>query len=404
LGPVVRRDESRIYILRTPEEGEFRGAEQFLRLIQASNFEEWKEAMRLRAHPGSNFVYADAKGNVFYIWNAAIPVRPHAPGAGTPVHITRTEEVWTRLHELESLPQILNPTGGYVRNENDAPWFTNLRAPLNPADYPSYFEGNDLRLRSQHSLFLLDNEDRLSLEEVIRRKHSYRMLLADRLKNDLTAAVRRGLQSGAITNGFDSGDLTEAAALLQRWDHNAAPDSRGAVLFQEWWRLYTASLGGDNADPFAVPWSADDPINTPRGLADPEVAARVFPFAVREVVERFGSWDVAWGDVHRVRHGDVDEPVGGCPGALCCFRVLNFKNDADGRRSVSGGDGWTIAVEFTSPPRAFSVLGYGQSAKTDSPYHDSQATLFARGQMKSVAFTREDVERDALRRYVPGVD
>ena len=32
--------------------------------------------MRLRAHPGSNFIYADAAGNILYIWNAAIPARP----------------------------------------------------------------------------------------------------------------------------------------------------------------------------------------------------------------------------------------------------------------------------------------------------------------------------------------
>jgi acyl-homoserine-lactone acylase len=74
------------------------------------------------------------------VWNAAIPIRPHAAGMDNAVPATRTEHVWTDLHPFESLPQLLNPTGGYVRNENDDPWRTNLRQPLDPADFPPYFE------------------------------------------------------------------------------------------------------------------------------------------------------------------------------------------------------------------------------------------------------------------------
>ena len=118
----------------------------------------------------------------------------------------------------------------------------------------------------------------------------------------------------------------------------------------------------------------------------------------------FGAWDVAWGDVHRVRRGGVDVPVGGCAGALGCYRVLNFRTDDDGRRRVVGGDGWVLAVEFTSPPRAYSVMAYGQSSREASPYHADQAAMFARGEMKAVAYTRADVERAADRRYRPGLE
>ena len=157
-------------------------------------------------------------------------------------------------------------------------------------------------------------------------------------------------------------------------------------------------------EPFAVPWTREAPTETPQGLADPALAARVFPAAVADTVTRFGAWDVAWGDVHRVRRGEVDVPVGGCAGALGCYRVLNFRTDDDGRRRVVGGDGWVLAVEFTSPPRAYSVLAYGQSRREDSPYYDDQAAMFARGELKPVAYTRADVERAAQRRYRPGLE
>ena len=410
LGSVIHRDHGRIYILRAPEDGEFRGGEQFLRMMQATTFDEWKDAMRLRAHPRSNFTYADAEGNVFYIWNAAIPVFPHPYEDERAVPVTRRDEIWSALHELDELPQVLNPPGGYVRNENDGPWLTNLRAPLDPGDYPAYFEKQGLGLRSQHSALLVGTDERLSLEEVVRRKHSYRMLLADRVKDDLVAASRRGLEAGALaTAAVGAPEVAGALALLEDWDNTAAPASRGGVLFERWWVQYTDALeaayeGDGDPEPFAVPWTREAPTETPQGLADPALAARVFPAAVADTVARFGAWDVAWGDVHRVRRGEVDVPVGGCAGALGCYRVLNFRTDNDGRRRVVGGDGWVLAVEFTSPPRAYSVLAYGQSRREDSPYYDDQAAMFARGELKPVAYTRADVERAAERRYRPGLE
>jgi acyl-homoserine-lactone acylase len=123
---------------------------------------------------------------------------------------------------------------------------------------------------------------------------------------------------------------------------------------------------------------------------------------VDETTRRYGSYDIPWGDVHRVRLGTVDVPVGGCSGALGCFRVLNFRTDADGKRSVIGGDGWVLAVEFGDQPRAYSVLAYGESPREDSPYHDDQAAMFARGEMKSVAWSDAEIERQTVRRYRPG--
>jgi acyl-homoserine-lactone acylase len=248
-------------------------------------------------------------------------------------------------------------------------------------------------------VLLIDGDTRLSLEDVVRLKHTPRMLLADRVKADLLAAVRAALGNGTIRGDLHA--VAEAASLLERWDNSAAAGSRGAVLFAEWWRLYE-DAAGDHA--FADPWRADAAFATPRGLAQPDLAAARFADAVRETATRFGSPDVAWGDVHRIRRGRVDEPASGCSGELGCFRVLTFGATEDGRRAAIGGDGWVLAVELTSPPRAFSVLSYGQSAKLGAPHHDDQAALFARGDMKPVAYTRGDVERASARRYRPGLE
>jgi acyl-homoserine-lactone acylase len=191
--------------------------------------------------------------------------------------------------------------------------------------------------------------------------------------------------------------------VLSTWDNTAAEGSRGSVLFEAWWRIYSRSFN-DGGAAFAESWSRERPMETPRGLADPERAVNAFQSAVGDVVREHGRVDVAWGTVHRVRRGSVDAPVSGCAGDLGCFRVLNFDEDPDGTRTVDGGDGWVLAVEFTDPPRAYSILGYGQSPRPDSPHFDDQAEMFARGEMKPVAFAPDEVERQAIRRYRPGLE
>lgn len=393
IGPVIARTGGKVYVLRSASDGEYRGGEQFLRMMRARSLAEWKAAMRINARSTSNFTYADRAGNIFYVWNATLPAYPH-PYAGDSVAIpvTTTSQVWTRLVPWDSLPQLLNPKGGFIHQENDPPHFTSLLQPMDSASLPATVPGPALSLRSQLALDLLTKAgNKLSLEDVIRLKHSYRMLLADRVKPDLLAAIKA------------SGDtsLAEAERILAAWDNTAAHESRGGVLFEAWWRRYRPQ-GTSNERTYAVVWSKDAPAATPRGLADTARALEALRIVLPQVRQRYGRLDVPWGEVNRVRVGGKDVPVGGCGGDLGCFRVLQFQNQPDGKRAVSGGDGWVLAVEFGDTPKAYSVLAYGESNLPGSPYNGDQGELFARGELKKVAFTAADVDAQAVKRYRPG--
>ena len=391
-GPVIYRANGKVYIVKFANDGEYHNGEQFLRMMRATSLDEWKAAMRLRARPTSNFTYADKAGNILMAWNATLPLLPHPTGGDTlAIPVTRTNEMWTQYVPWDSLPQFLNPKGGYVHNENSSPHFTNIREPIDTINRYPNFEKPSLSLRSQLALQLVGGTNKVTLEDVIKLKHSYRMLLADRVKPDLVAAVK-------ATN--PQGDVAAALALLEKWDNTGGPDSKGAVLFETWWTRY----GQGTADSlrYAKPWTSADPTGTPVGLSQPTKAAEAFTWAVAETARRFGSYDVAWGAIHRVRRGAVDVPVGGCGGALGCFRVLNFARDPDGKLSANGGDGWILAVEFGDTPRAFSALAYGNSSRPESPWYASQAELFAKGQLKPVAFQAKDVDAQAVTRYRPG--
>lgn len=403
-GPVIQRADGKIYIVRWPAEGEFRKGEQFLRMMRARSLEEWKDAVRLRAHTTSNLTYADARGNIFYVWNSTAPRLPHASGGDSlAIPVKTAAEMWRDVVAFDSLPQLLNPRGGYIQNSNDPFHFTNLQAVMDSSVWPSNFSRPSLGFRTQLALRLVTSEPKMSLEDVMRLKHSYRMLAGERFTDELLTAVRASSPTP---------EVAQAADMLAKWDRTTAPDARGGVLFEIWFNRYVQ--GGDalRGVPiaerikrvFRTPWSAASPIDTPSGLADAARAASDFAWAVTETVRRYGRSDVSWGEVHRVRRGDVDVPVGGCTGALGCFRVLQYSPTPDGKLAARGGDGWILGVEFGSVPRALSVLAYGESNRPDSPYFADQAAMFARGELKRVVFTPADIERATVRRYRPGPD
>ncbi len=390
VGPVIHEDESGVYVIRSADHREFRRGEQLMRMATARTLAEWQAAMRQLHISASNYTYADRDGNIFYVWNAKLPRLPHPHSPDSAVLARSTADLWSDLVVWDSLPQLLNPPGGYVRNENDPPYFTNLNAVLDRARFPESLPEPRLRLRSQHSLAILHGDRRFTLEDVVEAKHSMGMLLADRVKEELVAAVRVGDASPAAR---------AAAGVLDDWDNTASRASRGSVLFEAWWEEYTSRV--DTAVVFRERWDPARPTDTPRGLGRPRVAAAAFEAAVVEVTRRFGRADVSWGEAHRVRRGTVDVPVGGCAGGLGCFRVLSY-TDEDGTRVANRGDGWVLAVEFGDQPRAYSVLAYGQSSREESPHHADQAALFADSRMKPVAFTEEDIARRLVRSYHPG--
>ncbi len=404
-GPVIHRTDDHVYLLKDPRDGEFRRGEQFLRMMMASGLDEWLAVMRMRAHPTSNFTYADRDGNIAHYYNARLPLLPHPVTGDTAAHAASSADIWSELVPWEDLPLYLNPPGGYVQQANDPPDYTNLAVPMDRDTVPHNLPERRLRLRSQLSLDLAEGAGRVGVEDVIRLKHSPRMLMAERVMDDLLIAAREadGVGSDPAAGGRDSRDddlLREATEVLAAWDRTAAAESRGGVLFERWAGEYFGAA--PDSLRWGEQWDPERPMETPRGLSDPAAAREALTAATRSLREEGVPLDIPWGEVHRVIRGDVDVPVSGCPPTLGCFRVLLYGETDNGRRAANRGDSWVLLVEFEDTPRAYTVLSYGQTARVDSPHHADQAAMFARGEMKRVAWTEEEIRAATIRRYRPG--
>ena len=405
LGPVVHRTRDKAFAVKSSILNEWRFYEGWYEMTKAASYAQYYATLKKNFVPMFNIGYADAAGNIFYLWNGRLPKRP-AGGMndGMDYRLDVPGEtgkyVWTGLHRTEELPQLLNPSGGYVQNCNDAPWWTSLRNLLDPKKYPSYIEpGVPLRFRSQMSLEMLEGQEKFSLQDVMRLKFNPKMLLADRVKPDLVKAVKQTQDP--------SEDLKRGLIVIEAWDNRTAADSRGGVLFQRFWDTYSFAV----KQPFAVAWDVKNPAKTPYGLSDAAQAVKHFEEAVRWTRQKFGNENVAWGEAHRIRLGGLDLPATGANGIYGLFHNVQFGEAPDGKRVVGtiergkpmagGGDGWIFAVEFTKPLTAWSLLAYGETTNPASKHGSDQAPLFAKGQFKRVWFTEAEIKANLEREYRP---
>lgn len=421
LGPVIYRDDTAVFALRSIRLEAWRYFEGFFLAAQARNLDEFLDAMRRRYVPTSNFTYADADGNILYLWNARLPERLD-DGISYEVDVPGLQKyLWRGFHELNDLPRSLNPRSGYVQNTNNAPRFSSVGDPIDMQRYPSYVERGDLGLRPQLALRMLEERPRFSVEDVITLKFDTRVLLAERVKPALIHALRSAATLGP--------DARAGLEVLEAWDNRASADSRGAALFIRFWDAYSRAV----QPPFATPWAENRPVETPTGLSDPAAAVRHVEDAVQWMRDTYGSEDVAWGQLNRYRFGDIDVPGEGCSGTYGCFRVqrfvpaapaaveevhgaveevggvrsglsriVNVAGNVPGIGTVGFGDAWVLVVDFsTAPPAAWSVLAYGQTSDLASRHSRDQIELLAGRKLRRVFFTEADIQANLEREYRP---
>lgn len=392
-GPVIARAGDRALALREAAEVGNRSLgdayPQWWEMARASSMDEFEQALKRNSVAGFNTIYADADGNIAYYYGGVSPVRPVSDRSFWEgiVPGDSPDTLWEEVHGFEDMPRVVNPGSGWVQNANDPPWHATWPRALDPEDYPGHFAPVDLALRPQRSIELLRDNGPVSLEEMIELKHSTRMLMADRTLPELQEAVAE--------HGTDR--AKRAAAVLETWERSADADSRGAVLFSAW-----AQAMRREAPFFAEPWRIEDPLSTPDGLKDPASAASALDVAAGRVESAHGALDVTWGEVNRIRSGDLDLPGNGAPGAFGVFRNVYYRQGEGGHGTAVGGDSFVAAIEFGETPRAFALTSYGNASQAGSKHDGDQLRLFAEKKLRPVHYTEEQVEAHTVDTTVIG--
>ena len=382
-GPVVGERNGAPIAMRVAGLDRPHALEQYWKMETAPDFAHYQAALRMMQVPTFNILYGDKDGHIEYLFNGLVP--RHAFGdlkywtSTVPGDSSRT--LWTDYLSYDELPKATDPAGGVVQNSNDPPWDTAFPSVIDPKPYAPYVSRDALEVRMEQGLELLRSPDRISFDELVQKRWSTRMLLADRLLPDLDAAVKAG-----------GDDLArQAMAVLDRWDRTADADSRGALLFTAWVDKLKTPDGVTNAG-WRVPYDIAQPFTTPSGLADPRTAIAALDVAAQEVMAGNGRLDAPWSSRMRLVWGGRNLPASGASGRYGVFNVIDYGPAKDGVRAANFGATFVAAVSFDRPTRAKVLMSYGAASQPGSLHVGDQLPLLSQKQMRDAWRTRAQVE------------
>ncbi len=392
-GPIIRRDDGVPIALYAAGLDKPFFLEQVYKMATAHSFAEYQTQLKRLQIPMYNILYADRDGHIEYLFNAPIPRRFEGdwemwakPVAGDTSRLLPSGSL-----TYDELPKMIDPVSGYVQNSNEPPWDAAWPTMIDAKQYAPYVAPSWPYFRSDRGLRMLSEDRKISFGMLLAKKLSTRSEAADRFLPDLFTAVEK----------HGTPRAKQAAAVLRSWDRQTEANSRGALLFWAWFNRF------GKPENFAIPYAVDKPLITPAGIRDPVAAAAMLDAAAAETIQRFGALDTPWGNYMRIQinnqsDGDtkaprtpplngVDLPANGGPGSLGIFRVLTPGMPSNGTATPVHGDGFTLAVEFSNPIRAKSLISYGECSQPNCLHHTDELHLVADKQWRDVWRTRPEI-------------
>jgi acyl-homoserine-lactone acylase len=282
----------------------------------------------------------------------------------------------------------------YVANSNGSYWLTNARQLLTgPAPFgysPLYGRvgiEQTLRTRIGFRQFedMIQQRKRLQLSDLQELLFANRVYAAELVLPDLLPAC----------SGSSDMAIVQACAALAAWDRHDNIESRGAVLFREFWNV-AASI----PNKWAVPLNPADPVNTPNGVALGAMPAMLA--ALKGAAAKLQSLNIPFdgrlGDYQgETRNGvrvALHGGVGDIDGSYNSLR-MNSGLTVTGYNNVYWGTSYVQTVTFDdNGPVAYGMLVYGQSVDPKSPWYADQLGIYARKEWPQLPFSQEKIKAD----------
>ncbi len=373
-GPVLKTDHG-VYAIRYAGMGEIRQALQYFRLDKARNLSEWKDAMRIGALPSINYVYADEKGNIGYVYNGQFPVRKEGVNWQHVLPGDRSDLIWHGYLPFDKIPQIWNPGSDFVFNSNNTPFqATAPQDDLQPQDFsPTLGIQTNMTNRAMRALETFGADPSITAAK-------FRAYKFDLFYSAHSLVARMIGEILAVNPGGDA-DLKRAQKILGRWNRSTDRHSRGAAL---------GVLTGMRAAPEEPggPWK-EKPIDALRD-------------AITILKAHFGRIDPEWGEVNRIRRGALDLAIDGGPDI---YRAVYGVQQDDGTLTAVDGDTFIMFVTWDRSGKlsSESIHQFGSATlDTSSPHYADQTPLFVAMKTKPVLFTDAELKGHVEADYAPG--
>ncbi|MBL0916218.1 MAG: acylase, partial [Sphingopyxis sp.] len=317
-GPVIKNDKG-AFAIRYAGMDQSAMVTQYYRLNKAKNFAEWRAAMAGQGVPATNFIYADAAGNIGLFYNAMFPDRPAGYNWRGILPGDTSADLWTKTLPFDRVPALVNPRSGYVMNANNTPWVA--AGPGDELDAAAFSPllgvEDDMTNRAVRLIELFEASGQIDEARLKAIKYD-------------TAYAKSGYAKAWMAKllALDTkGDpaLAEAQALLRAWDWNLDGKGKGDALALMVLRPANGSHYQRKPEP------------------DPR---KVLSDTVAHLQEHFAGLDPKLGEVLRLRHGEgasrIDLPLDGGNDTVRASTLWDA--EPDGRLKVRHGDSFIMFV------------------------------------------------------------
>lgn len=386
-GATIKSGKSdNFYSIRFPANTTIRTGEQLYQMSKSRNLNEYREALRVHAITLFNIVYADKEDNIFYIHHGMMPERDTTYDWTGLVAGNTSKTLWTKLVPIDSMPNTLNPSCGYVFNTNNTPFHASAQE-CSENGY-CYVPRKLMDLRPG------DNNRAERFTEIISAKDKFSLQDIHDLKFDIVVS-RKGTFAKSVQPFFELDekkypDLKEAIDILKSWNRITDINEYAPTLFGLTIKPIFDKYHYDDAqfvNGFTV--SEDEWASTLRATCDTLKA-------------NFGTIKVEWGKVNRLIRGDKDLPLRGFPDVLspCYPQRIPGKRFAF---KSSHGDTYTMFGVFgkNGLEKLQAIQPLGNSLDPKSKHYNDQMELFTRQEMRPLSLKKQDVIKKAEAIYHP---
>ncbi|MFG3346014.1 penicillin acylase family protein [Streptomyces sp. NPDC048018] len=405
------------FALNDPNAANLRASDTALGFAKSRSTRDMADALaRTQGLPWVNTVAADAAGHTLFTQAQVLPRitdelaarcstplgRATYPAAGIAVLDGARGDCALGSDPDAVQPGVFGPArmpvlrdAPYVANSNDSAWLANAERPVTGYERVFGTVGTPRSLRTRggvEDVAAMAGRGGLTVADLQRQQ------FADRAPAGDLAAADTATACASVLPGDP-----EACRVIRDWDRTVNTDSRGALLFDRFWRRFTASA--PLAEQWKVPFSAADPVRTPRALnTDSPAFAKALREAVGELRAAGFALDAPLGQHQFVVRNGARIPVSGGTEALGVWNKAEpvWNPAGGGYTEVAHGTSHVQAVGWDGGrcPVARTLLTYSQSSDPGSAHYSDQTRLFSGERWVTSRFCEKDILRSPDLRIV----